>query len=345
MQSTTLTTPTTPFVVARDQIPLAANSQEPTLKTRPFVGHELMASVAHPGAQLSWLEARAGQEVPIRSHAAPSLLLIMRGRATLVGSEARAVEQGDVLTLPSGQAYGFGQIEADLHVLHVALPVQAATHGQDDVLSLERLLERHRQRARQILDSPGYTALRNGSFNTTHRREAVCQAIRVFSDAFQTFLFTRQAMCRDQAYVSMFHGHLLEELGHNDLLKVEGRERILRDPILRAASSWFSHRMLTLDNAGKTVVNLVLETSGYHFHNLAKPVFVDIDCGNYFEAHAEADETHMELGIDLLANQHPDVYRQLLRILEDSWDMLETVTNRFAELAELEPEQAPCAAQ
>jgi hypothetical protein len=158
-------------------------------------------------------------------------------------------------------------------------------------------------------------------------------------------------MCRDQAYVSMFHGHLLEELGHNDLLKVEGREQILRDPILRAASSWFSHRMLTLDNAGKTVVNLVLETSGYHFHTLAKPIFADIDCGNYFEAHAEADETHMELGIDLLANQHPDVYRQLFQILEDSWDMLETVTNRFAELADLEADEAaeageaPCAAQ
>jgi hypothetical protein len=103
--------------------------------------------------------------------------------------------------------------------------------------------------------------------------------------------------------------------------------------------------MLTLDNAGKTLVNLVLETSGYHFHTLAKPVFASAESADYFDAHAEADETHMELGLELLANQHPDVYRQLLELLEDSWDMLETVTNRFAELVDLEADEASCAAQ
>jgi hypothetical protein len=341
MQSTISTTP---FVVAREQIPAATNADEP-VQARPFAGHELMAQIASPGAQLCWLEARAGQEVPLRSHAGPSLLLILRGRASLVGAGEQAIEQGDVLTLPSGQKYGFSNIDVDLHVLHVALPHGPAIESDDPALSLERLLERHRQRAREILETPGYMVLRNGSLNTAHRRSTACEALRVFSDAFQTFLFTRQAMCRDKAYLSIFHGHLLEELGHNDLLKVSRRRRILADPILRAASSWFSHQMLTLDNAGKTVVNLVLETSGYHFHTLAKPVFASAEAGDYFDVHAEADEEHMTLGVDLLAHLHPDVYRRLLDILEDSWNMLETVTNRFAELVDLETSDESCAAQ
>jgi len=303
-----------------------------------------MSLVASPSAQLCWLEAPAGQKVPLRSHAGPSLLLVLRGRATLIGAEERAVEQGDVLTLPGGQEYGFSQVDVDLHVLHVAL-AGPATQRDDPALSLERLLERHQQRARQILESPGFLALRNGSLNTAHRRAAACEAIRVFSDAFQMFLFTRQAMCRDRAYFSVFHGHLLEELGHNDLLKAGHRQRILGDPILRAASSWFSHQMLTLDNAGKAVVNLVLETSGYYFHTLAKPVFASAEAAHYFDAHAEADEVHMDLGVDLLAHQHPDVYRRLLDILENGWAMLETVTNRFVELVDLEAGDESCAAQ
>jgi hypothetical protein len=229
-------------------------------------------------------------------------------------------------------------------VLQVTLQQQEGETAAEQ-LNLERLLERNRLRAQQALESPFYVLLRDGLLDTRDKRSAACEAIRVFSDAFQTFLFTRQAMCREEGYCSAFHGHLLEELGHNDLLKVSGNRRILSDPILRATSVWFSHQMLKLDNAGKAVVNLVLETSGFHFHTLAKPVFADGDSAVYFAAHAEADEEHMDLGLDLLAGQHPDTYRRLLELLDESWDMLQTVTTRFAELVALEANESSCAAQ
>jgi hypothetical protein len=304
-----------------------------------------MAHITSSDAELSWLEARAGQQVAPRTNARPTLLIVMRGLASLVGSTNRVVEQGDVLTLPSDQVYGFSDVEADLHVLQVCFRSPASHKNESETLTLERVLERNRARALQVLESPFYLLLRNGLLDTTPKRAAACEAIRVFSDAFQTFLFTRQAMCRDEGYAKAFHGHLLEELGHNRLLEVAGNRRIFGDPILRATSCWFSHQMLTLDNAGKTVVNLVLETSGYHFHNLAKPVFASADSSHYFELHAEADEGHMELGMDLLTDLHPDVYRRLLDILEDSWNMMETVTTRFAELIELEVAESSCAAQ
>jgi hypothetical protein len=336
--------PVKPFLVAREQIPAIFDATS-TLRARPFAAHEQIAHTAFAGAALAWLEASSGGKVPTRSHHGATLLAVMRGRATLVGTAARQVEQGDVLTIPSDHSYGFDDIEGDLHVLQVTLQQQDGGAAEAQVLSLERLLEQNRKRAEQVLESPFYVLLRDGLLNTRDKRSAACEAIRVFSDSFQTFLFTRQAMCREKGYFSAFHGHLLEELGHNDLLKVEGNRRILGDPILRATSVWFSHQMLKLDNAGKTVVNLVLETSGYHFHTLAKPVFADGDSAVYFAAHAEADEEHMDLGVDLLAGQHPDTYRRLLELLDESWDMLQTVTTRFAELVAQEVNESSCAAQ
>jgi hypothetical protein len=274
----------------------------------------------------------------------------MRGRGALVGTASvatavRRVEQGDVLTVPPGHSYGFAQIEADLHVLQVSLQQQTGEAAAERELSLDSLLAHNRKRAEQVLESPFYVQLRDGLLNTRDKRSAACEAIRVFSDAFQSFLFTRQAMCRDEGYFAAFHGHLLEELGHNDLLHVAGNQRITRDPILRATSVWFSHQMLKLDNAGKAIVNLVLETSGYYFHTLAKPVFADGSSATYFAAHAEADEVHMDLGVDLLAGLHPDTYRRLIELLDESWDMLQTVTTRFAELVAMEVNESSCAAQ
>ena len=120
------------------------------------------------------------------------------------------------------------------------------------------------------------------------------------------------------------------------MLKVSGNRRIAGDAILRATSSWFSHQMIIQDNTGKAVLNLVLETSGYHFHSLAESVFASDANAKYFAVHSEADEEHMDLGVNLLENQHPDTYRRLLSVLDDGWDMMETVTTRFAELIDIE---------
>jgi hypothetical protein len=335
-------------VVAREQIPAIIDSAS-ALRARHFLAHEQMGR-ASTGAALAWIEAPAGGRVELRSHHSPTLLAVMRGRATLLGTASAAtavqrVEQGDVLTVPAEYSYGFDPIEADLHVLQVTLQERSAEGAAEHELSLHTLLERNRVRAEQVLESPFYVLLRDGLLDTRDKRAAACEAIRVFSDAFQTFLFTRQAMCREAGYSAAFHGHLLEELGHNDMLHVAGNPRISRDPILRATSVWFSHQMLKLDNAGKAVVNLVLETSGYHFHTLAKPVFADGSSATYFAAHAEADEEHMDLGIDLLADLHPDTYRRLMELLDQSWDMLQTVTTRFAELVAQEVNESSYAAQ
>jgi hypothetical protein len=120
------------------------------------------------------------------------------------------------------------------------------------------------------------------------------------------------------------------------MLQAPQDSRIVSDPILKATSAWFCQRMLVLDNAGKVVVNLVLETAGYHFHSLARPVFKGETGEKYFDTHAEADEHHKDVGVELLEGFTPDTYEQLYGVLEESYDMLEALTQRIFELATAE---------
>jgi hypothetical protein len=124
------------------------------------------------------------------------------------------------------------------------------------------------------------------------------------------------------------------------MLRMPEDPRIATDAILKATSGWFCHQMMVLDNAGKAVVNLVLETAGYHFHSLASPVFRGDEGETYFDTHAEADEHHKDIGVDLLEGLRPDTYRELYDVLESSWNMLEAVTQRIFELVTVAESEA-----
>jgi hypothetical protein len=150
-------------------------------------------------------------------------------------------------------------------------------------------------------------------------------------------LFQRQACCRDDEYAGTFLSHLREEIGHNELLSVAPKRRATADAVLRATSNWFCHQMLVLDNVEKAaLVHLVVETAGYHFHTLAKPVLAADVSAEYFAAHADADDDHKDSVLQVLEGQHPQTYRRLHRIIEDGWDMFDTMTRRIVELVELE---------
>jgi hypothetical protein len=325
-----------PSVIPRSEIPLSTAPEDSDLEVQPFVAHRLLKqATASTAVELAWIRARHGYDVGLRSHPLPGLLIVLGGEAELVGQVRRRVAQGDVVTLPSHHEYGFRAVGPQgLTALHVLFREQRRTFPSAEA-SFEHLIARNEVRVQEILKTPWFQLLAKGQLPES-TRSAAREVLRVFSDAFQTFLFTRQATCRDEDYRKPFNAHLLEELGHNDLLTVSGNERIWRDPILKATSAWFCHQMLVQDNAGKAVVNLVLETAGYHFHELARPAFASDVAARYFNLHAEEDELHKDVAVDLLRGEHPETYRRLHRVLEDTWDMLETMTRRFAHLVELE---------
>jgi hypothetical protein len=139
-------------------------------------------------------------------------------------------------------------------------------------------------------------------------------------------------MCQDEDFAGPFLQHLREEVGHNELLEVSRDPRAFGDPVLKAASSWFCHQMVVLDNIDKAVVNLVLETAGYHLGMLAGPLFEGHEGDKFFRTHSEADAHHQEVGAQLLEGQTPETYARLATTLDASWDMLNVMTSSIARI-------------
>jgi len=327
-----------PSIVPRSDIPVSSAGEAQDFEVRAFDAHSLLSEVVPKSdVEMAWTQARPGQEVAPRSHRKRSMLVILEGSAELIGGARHTVQQGDVITVPAGQQYGFTAVgPLGLHVLHVSFTNQVVAGRAAASRDLGQLLARNAVRMHAAFDNPFFQLLRSGELRKPNRRGIMREALRVFSDAFQTILFTRQATCRDERFMSAFHEHLTEEIGHNELLKVRTRSRATTDPILRASSVWFCHQMLLLDNSGKAVINLVLETAGYHFHTLASDVLASDESAEYFKVHAEDDEAHMETGLATLADLHPENYKKLHETLESAWDMFEVMSGRIAHLVNLE---------
>ena len=322
-----------PSIIPRSEIPVSSGGGDLQLDVRQFRAHTLLGK-AMPGNAVSvtWMHVRQDQEVALRRDHQPGLLIIVHGRAELVGDRARPVEQGDVLAIPARQVYGFASVGANgLQAVHVTFPEA----GDGRVRALPQLLARNEVRAQATLNNPFYSMLREGRLDTPGRRALMIEGSRVFANAFQSFLFTRQATCTDDDYAPAFLQHLREELGHNELLDVTRDPRAFGDPVLKAASAWFCHRMTVLDNVDKAVVNLVLETGGYHLGRLAGPLFEGHAGASFFHTHSEADLHHQEVGAELLRNQTPETYERLADVLDSSWEMLDVMTSRIAHIVEL----------
>ncbi len=324
-----------PSVVPRADIPVASSIDEGNFEVRPFAAHQVLSSMLPPAdVALAWTRAGAGRDVELRSHPTPGLLIVLEGRAVLIGGMSRTVEAGDVITVPKDHPYGFTAVGPQgLHALHVSFEGGAATSERG--ASLSSLLARNDERLQTTLNNSFFSLLRGRGVDNEQKRQAMRECLRVFSDGFQTHLFTRQAMCRDPEYAAAFHEHLTEELGHNQLLPDTATSPGANDPVLRAMASWFCHQMVALDNAEKAVVNLVLESGAYYVCTLSQPLFEGHASHGFFSTHAEDDERHKELSVGLLEGLHPQVYARLLQVLDKTWDMVDAMTQRFAYFIEL----------
>ena len=89
-----------PSVIPRSDIPVSRASHHGDLEVRPFLTHKLLGSLLPPSfVSLAWTHAPAGKDIALRSHPTPGLLIILEGRAVLLGGLPRKVEAGDVVTL------------------------------------------------------------------------------------------------------------------------------------------------------------------------------------------------------------------------------------------------------
>lgn len=324
-----------PSVVPRSDIPVSP--AEGNLEVQPFLAHKVLGSMLpHSAVSLAWTQARSGKDVALRAHPTPGLLIILEGRAVLIGGLNRKVEAGDVIMLPRDLEYGFTAVgPAGLNALHVAFEGDSEAYT-DEALSLQQLLARNEMRLQTTLNNSFFMLLRRRGIDSERKRTAMRESLRVFSDAFQTMLFTRQATCRDEEYDSPSNRRLLEGLGRDRALPVSVASLITNDSALRSISSWFCRQVLVLDGAEKAVVNLVLETGGYYLGALAALMFEDEDSPRCADRHAGDDGHYRAANVALLEGLPPHTYARLQRVLDTSWDMVDTMTQRFAQLIELD---------
>ncbi len=329
---------TGPLIVTTEELPPAGGDVD----RRPLGGHPGLRGLlpdAASSVRLSWLRLTAGQKLEEPRPTAGALLVVLSGSAQLSATGTSEIVEGDSVTLPAEQRYAIecGATEG-LTALHVVFGAGAShpPEGEADEsaklgsqrASLSELLAHNQRRAQQMLDAPFFSLLRDRGLDSEAKRCATTDCLRVFADAFQMLLFSRQAACRDERFSELFGEHLREELGHNSLLRTPSTV-VQTDPVLRATSTWFCHQMLVLDNVDKIVVNLVLETAGYHLGTLAGPLFEGHEAESFFHTHGEADAGHMNLGVELLDGQPEQTYRRLIALADKSWDMLGAMTERI----------------
>lgn len=325
------TSPSSPFVVQYDEIP--ALSHAPTAaKFRPFVGERLLGTtVPGRGVGLELIQVPAGESVARRT-SSRSLIIVLQGGADLVAETRHTARTGDSVTVPDNFAYGVTAGPKGFEALVVSFSSRKG-EAQKQVLTLEQLLARNQERTQASLKKHFFQKFTGEALRDPADRRRFYDGLRVFSDAVQTLLFARQATCSDTDHAALFLGQLRKELSSKDLVTGRDPAPVTFDPILQATATWFCNQMFVLDDLDKTVVNLVLGTASSHLHQLAERVFAGDVREKYFASNA-LDGERPKLGLHLLENQPPQVYKRLAAVLERSWEMFDSMTGRIVELVE-----------
>ncbi|PIZ04346.1 MAG: hypothetical protein COY58_04790 [Gammaproteobacteria bacterium CG_4_10_14_0_8_um_filter_38_16] len=210
----------------------------------------------------------------------------------------------------------------------------ATPTSEKTIDTAESLLLSNEQYYHTFTQKPFFKMIASGLLNQDEKkRDAFFNYVQIFSDYFQTMMQTRQAACRDEKFYFTFLTHFMDELGHDDLLRQRQKITQVWDPILVAVCTWFVHQMQVLDNIEKAVVmHLVLEKTGDFYHSLANKKLSQHIESNYYEVHAEHDEDHTTMILDLLPGYPDFVYQRLNKLLYESWHMMYTMVDRVHEL-------------
>jgi hypothetical protein len=202
-------------------------------------------------------------------------------------------------------------------------------------IDLNYLLLKNKEFTNKFAKSPLMTLIRSTKMDDAKNRMQLLDCIQVFSNYFQKTVMLRFVLNDNNIFGETIQQHLSEEFGHDVSLMNDRKERPPAwDSILDACSCWFSWKMFTLDNSEKTVlVHLVLEASAHLFFIEAHKVMSKYAETDYFKIHAEVDEHHETMGLNLLEDLREIDYKHLLNIQQQGWDILNSVCNRIAELS------------
>jgi pyrroloquinoline quinone (PQQ) biosynthesis protein C len=208
------------------------------------------------------------------------------------------------------------------------------------IAEFEVLLKRNDEFVESYKNSPMMQLIKNSGMEKEPFRQRLLGAIQVLSDYFQKVVLLRSVLSETPAFKAAASMHLKEEFCHNEqLMKERNHQLATWDPILEATCSWFVWKMFTISEEEQTVlIHLVLEASGNVFFQAAAPVIHDYMGTEYFKIHAEADQEHEKMGLNLLQDLSKKQYEKLFAIQAQGWSMFLAISERIAALVHLLPE-------
>ncbi|GAB7262400.1 cupin domain-containing protein [Dickeya ananatis] len=300
-------------VIAREQIRaithVDVNGEKHLLgQHRDFRRNENLAHFIPESGRLSfaWVRLTDGETLDVHQHPTKSMIIVCSGSVQLTGDEPRQLYEGDIVCVEPFRNHGFTTREGEtFHGLSIQFEGkglyederQARVTFSDALNNLyqvnETLVGRHQNNALFQLFSSGRLQ------KDAQLRQRFVSALYVWSRYFQKMVLARQALCITPALQEEYQRHFMEEVGHDELLRVryEINDEVY-DPILEAAGNWFVSQMYQQDEAGKVVVvHLVVESSGHVFGLATSEIFHKPEVeGDYFDVHAEADDDHRSIG-------------------------------------------------
>lgn len=314
---------------------------------KDFRWHASLAGFMPPGAKISfsWVHLEPGQVLDPHVHPVASMILVCEGEVRSLGEIEQHMGPGDALLVPAGHRHGFCgagargfwglsiQFEASALYEDPEHPKVAFSGASPDWL--DELLRANRTHLQQFADNPLFVLARQGALSADDAAlAAFLDHFQVWSNAFQRMLLARATFSDDARFRAVATRHLEDEFGHNTLL---ARERgaaatEVDDPVLEATCEWFVTKMLSLDNAERTVlVHLVVEASAEIFYANVGPLTKQARA--HFGLHSgTVDHDHVELGLDVLRRAPVRDAAALFEVQRRGWAMLNSMFARIAEL-------------
>lgn len=304
---------------------------------RDFRRNEYLAKFIPENARLSmsWTMLKENEVLEIHEHPTPSMIIVYSGNGKVIGDLEASLTQGDIVAVPSGYKHGFVGGEQSLCAISVQFEGNGLYEDKNNARvnfsnssGLDKLLEYNSLRLNKHVDIPFFKMLTDGTLEEPAKKRKFESLLKSWSRKFQSIIHLRQGGTQNVEFYDVFKQHLLEEIGHDDLIKATGDN--IWDPVIESCSDWFLSNMLFQDNIHKAaIVHLVLENSAHEFHELAHSLLDSGKNDEYYETHAVHDEDHSNMVNHLLLDQPHSTYLELQESIKHAWDILEAMLDRM----------------
>ena len=284
----------------------------------------------------SWTHLKDGEQHAVHTHDVKSMVIITSGDGILLGDDEADITQGDIIIIPAKSKHGFRGVKNGFYALSIQFEKNSlfVKDQQPNIMFQKNksenkkfFLEYNSKRIQKHLDFPIFKIIKDGTVKNKTSMDRMLSFLRTWSSYFQNLVMLRVVTSSTNKYGQTAKEHLIEEFGHDSLLKGNP----ISDSIVISISTWFVHQMLCRSDLEKhIIVHSVLENGAHGFHSACVKYLSDNN--DYFKVHAEHDANHVEMGLDIVIDNFDLQKDIILKTLDEAWDMLDLLFSRAYEI-------------